>query len=115
MFHVDEFILESLEHQADKVDYAVPVFGPDDRLFSRKRDYVAPRDNVVLEMGIFIGALGSKRAFVIKPKKKNLKMPTDLLGKNYIEYVVAPNRPKHLAIKEACADLVKTIKREGAI
>jgi CRP/FNR family cyclic AMP-dependent transcriptional regulator len=113
VFWEDQFTLESLEVQSRQVDFAVMVFAPDDRIFCRGKKSVAPRDNVVFELGLFMGALGRKRAFLIKPRNKDLKLPSDLFGKNHSEYAVGPHRPKELAIKEACKGLVEIIKREG--
>jgi CRP/FNR family transcriptional regulator, cyclic AMP receptor protein len=115
VFRADQFTLESLEAQARQVDFAVMVFAPDDRIFCRGKESGAPRDNVVFELGLFMGALGRKRAFVIKPRSKDLKLPTDLLGRNHIEYAVGPGRPKHVAIREACQGLIEIIKREGTL
>lgn len=115
VFQEDLFTLESLEKQARQVDYAIMVFAPDDRVFCRGKDSLAPRDNVVFELGLFMGTLGRKRAFLIKPRKRNLKIPTDLLGKNHIEYATGSGRTKEVAIKQACQGLIEIIKREGAL
>ena len=115
VFHEDQFILESLEKQTRQVDYAVMVFAPDDRVFCRGKDSAAPRDNVVFELGLFMGTLGHRRAFVIKPHKMDLKIPTDLLGKNHIEYATGPGGNCDVAIKEACQGLIEIIKREGSL
>ncbi len=115
VFQSDQFTLESLEKQAGQVDYAIMVFAPDDRVFCRGKESLAPRDNVVFELGLFTGALSRKRAFVLKPRHQPLKIPTDLLGKNHIEYSIGPGWPKEMAIKRACQCLVEVIKREGAL
>jgi len=113
VFGCDQFTLESLEKQAHEVDFAVMVFAADDKVFSRGRGSEAPRDNVVFELGLFTGSLGRKRAFVLKPRGLPLKIPSDLLGKNHIEYEVKSR--EEAAIREACTELVEIIKREGAI
>ena len=40
----------------------------------------APRDNVVFELGMFIGALGHARTFLVQPLDAEVKIPTDLMG-----------------------------------
>ncbi len=44
-----------------------------------------------------------------------MKIPTDLLGKDHVEYAVGPRKPKSLALREARARLVEIIKQEGAL
>ena len=61
-----------------------------------------------------MGQLGHERAFVIKPKGQSLKIPTDLLGKNHIEYLARPVKHLDARVNAACAGLVDIIRREGA-
>lgn len=112
VFGPDQFTLESLEQQTKGVDFAVMVFAEDDRVFCRGKASATPRDNVVFELGLFMGALGHKRTFLIKPSQKNLKIPSDLRGINYIEYVPGSRNGIARAIK--AAGLVEIIQREGA-
>jgi CRP/FNR family transcriptional regulator, cyclic AMP receptor protein len=45
-----------------------------------------PRDNLILELGLFIGAIGRQRAIMIYPKRPKVKLPTDSLGVTPISY-----------------------------
>jgi len=58
----------------------------------RGKDNGAVRDNVLFELGLFIGRLGKDRNFIILPKgyEENLHRPTDLLGLTPALY--EPNR-----------------------
>lgn len=78
VFRPGEPTLESLRRAATAVDFAVFVWGRDDRTISRKRATASPRDNVVYEAGLFAGYLGSNRTFVIHAP--DTKVPTDYLG-----------------------------------
>lgn len=78
MFHPGEPTLDSLRRAATSVDFAVFVWGEDDRTISRKRASTSPRDNVVYEAGLFAGYLGSERTFVVHARAA--KLPTDYLG-----------------------------------
>src|SRR4051812_22061267 len=44
----------------------------------------SPRDNVVFEAGLFGGALGMRRTFILHAK--GAKLPTDLLGMTAVRY-----------------------------
>ena len=72
--------LESLVDKLESFDFAILVLTPDDVEISRGESKQAPRDNVLLELGMFIGALGRKRSFIVYDRGKELKIPSDLAG-----------------------------------
>ena len=72
--------LESLVARLDGFDFAVLVLTPDDLTISRGETNHSPRDNVLLELGLFIGALGPRRTFIVHERDKPLKLPSDLAG-----------------------------------
>lgn len=72
--------LESLVKALDQADFAVLVLTPDDVTASRGEERDSPRDNVVFELGLFIGRLGRQRCFFVHEKAAGLKIPSDLLG-----------------------------------
>ncbi len=78
--------IEDLLSQVDEADFALFVFGPDDKTMSRGLECHAPRDNVVFEMGLFIGRLGRERVFMVKDADVELKLPSDLSGVNPLSY-----------------------------
>ena len=47
----------------------------------------APRDNVIFEMGLFMGALGREKVFLIAPDKGKLKEPSDLGGVKFEKWL----------------------------
>jgi CRP/FNR family cyclic AMP-dependent transcriptional regulator len=47
---------------------------------SRGQSYASPRDNVLFELGLFMGRLGPKRVFIVHEADVNLKLPADLAG-----------------------------------
>ena len=74
--------LDRLVELSQEVDFAAFVFAQDDWT-SHPSDATAqgqasPRDNVVFEAGLFGGALGLRRTFILHAK--GAKLPTDLLG-----------------------------------
>jgi len=80
LFGLGEGTLESLVDRLDSFDFAILVLTPDDVIHSRNEDQPSPRDNVLLELGLFIGALGRKRSFAVYERIRGLKLPSDLAG-----------------------------------
>ena len=81
-FALSATYIESLEKASQDADFAVLVLTPDDIAISRTKKKPAPRDNVIFELGLFMGCLGRERCFIVNEKNPNLKLPTDLLGVN---------------------------------
>lgn len=86
MFGPSRIPLEDLIRQTREADFALFVFGPDDKIASRYQEHAAPRDNVIFEMGLFLGRLGRDRVFMVKDHDVDLKIPTDLVGLRPITY-----------------------------
>jgi CRP/FNR family cyclic AMP-dependent transcriptional regulator len=86
VFGPSHFPIEDLKQQVDESDFAVLVIGPDDKVSSRGASFLAPRDNVIFELGLFMGALGRERTFIVQERGRNLKIPSDLLGLGTIRF-----------------------------
>jgi hypothetical protein len=81
--------LNRLVELTREVDFAAFVFAQDDWTANGASPEVAtgqasPRDNVVFEAGLFGGALGIRRTFILHAD--GAKLPTDLLGLTSIRY-----------------------------
>lgn len=80
--------LERLVELTREVDFAAFVFAQDDWTRGASPDadagQASPRDNVVFEAGLFGGALGIRRTFILHANGS--KLPTDLLGLTSIRY-----------------------------
>ena len=107
--------VDDLLQQVSEADFALFVFGPDDKVASRDKEYDAPRDNVIFEMGLFMGHLGRRRTFMLKEQKSELKIPSDLLGITPITYVCRAGCGLADQIGPACNDLRKVISDLGAL
>ncbi|MDP2859196.1 MAG: nucleotide-binding protein [Bacillota bacterium] len=86
VFRASKTAIESLVELAGSADFACLVLSPDDITTSRGRTQYSARDNVTFELGLFIGALGRERVFILKPKNLDVRIPTDLLGVTWLEY-----------------------------
>lgn len=91
--------MEDLERELEQADFGVAVVMDEDVVRSRKKQKSAPRDNVVFELGLFMGKLGRERTVIISPQNIDLKMPSDLLGLNPLSFTPPddPSDPKKLA------------------
>ncbi|MER9528822.1 nucleotide-binding protein [Mesorhizobium sp. M0309] len=85
-FPPSKYPLEALEKHLDRVDFAVFLFTPDDVTLSRGEERNTVRDNVLFELGLFIGRLTRSRTFIVKPRGVQLDLPSDLYGITPIEY-----------------------------
>lgn len=80
IFGASTFPIDDLEAQLHVADFALLVAGPDDHVTSRGEIIAAPRDNVIFETGLFMGALSRTRTFLLTPSDSKIKIPSDLLG-----------------------------------
>src|SRR3954447_20575237 len=87
--------LERLLELTREVDFAAFVFAQDDWTANSPTvapppppptapGQASPRDNVVFEAGLFGGALGMRRTFILHAR--DAKLPTDLLGLTVVRY-----------------------------
>ena len=90
-FNAGTTTLERLMELTREVDFAAMVFAQDDWTAnapptspSPPSAQASPRDNVVFEAGLFGGALGMRRTFILHAN--GAKLPTDLLGLTSIRY-----------------------------
>jgi predicted nucleotide-binding protein len=79
-FGLSQGFLEALVAETKRTDYAVMLLAPDDMLTRRNVTGSAPRDNIIFELGLFIGALGRDHVFMIRPRNVQQQLPSDLEG-----------------------------------
>jgi O-acetyl-ADP-ribose deacetylase (regulator of RNase III) len=80
VFRLSHSALESLLAALDSADAGIFVLQPDDVVTKRGTSDPAVRDNVIFELGMFIGRLGTDRTFMLAPQSSELRLPGDLLG-----------------------------------
>src|ERR687892_694732 len=73
----------------------------------------SPRDNVVFEAGLFGGALGIRRTFILHAH--GTKLPSDLLGLTSVRYDPAATPAKLRAINEKLRKAIETEGRRGPV
>jgi predicted nucleotide-binding protein len=111
VFGLSSAAIEALEKQLTRSDFAVLVVSPDDMTESRGATTASPRDNVLFELGLFMGALGRSRTFVVRPRKAELKMPSDLNGITVARYDDTRSDGNLLAaVGTACSEIKRAVK-----
>jgi Predicted nucleotide-binding protein containing TIR-like domain len=113
--------LERLLELTHEVDFAAFVFARDDWTANRPpasdptgSGQASPRDNVVFEAGLFGGALGMRRTFILHAS--GAKLPTDLLGLTCIRYgatTAAEMRVVNQKLRKAIEDEGRLARIEG--
>lgn len=109
--------MEDLEREVSIADFAVALVTADDVVRSRGSQSDGPRDNVVFELGLFMGQVGRERSIIVSPRGVDLKLPSDLLGLNPVTFVppAEPGDPSQLteAVANVCTQLKKLFDRLG--
>lgn len=105
--------VDVLIEEVHRSDFAAFVFAPDDQIFSRGKESEAPRDNVIFELGLFMGKLERNRSFIIKEQHAEIKIPTDLLGVTPITYLAEPEENLSASAATVCTELRKAIESLG--
>ncbi|MEO3988200.1 nucleotide-binding protein [Plesiomonas shigelloides] len=108
--------ITDLVEKSSFVDFALFIFAPDDIASIRNRNHHIVRDNVIFEMGLFVGAIGKSRSFILKPRDIEMHLPSDLLGVTPADY--DPNRSDGdlvSATNRACSLIKSEINRLGLI
>jgi hypothetical protein len=111
VFGLGRGTLESLMNALDQFDFAVMILSPDDMIESRSSSFASPRDNVIFELGLFMGRLGRSRTFIVHEKDINLKLPSDLAG-----ITVSPYRKREnlsAALSPTSTPIIKAIRALG--
>lgn len=113
VFRATTYALEALEKAVDECDFAVAVAHSDDITHFRGDTWPAPRDNVVFELGMFLGRLGRSRAILMEPREDRVKLPSDMSGVTTIGYnfKAGPNAVALMA--PACTKLKRHIQDTG--
>src|SRR5919202_365720 len=112
--------LERLLELAHRVDFAAFVFARDDWTTNSPSasdttasGQASPRDNVVFEAGLFGGALGIRRTFILHAHGS--KLPSDLLGLTSVRYDPAASPAEVRAINQKLRKAIETEGRRGPV
>src|ERR687885_2369786 len=118
VFHPGVSTLDRLVELTREVDFAAFVFAQDDWTAKGTSPDAAsgqasPRDNVVFEAGLFGGALGIRRTFILHANDS--KLPSDLLGLTSVRYDPATGPAEVRAINQKLRKAIETEGRRGPV
>src|SRR3954447_25226313 len=110
--------LDRLLELTRQVDFGAFVFAQDDWTAKGASPDAAsgegsPRDNVVFEAGLFGGALGIRRTFILHASGS--KLPSDLLGLTSVRYDPAAGPADVRAINQKLRKAMETEGRRGPV
>jgi CRP/FNR family cyclic AMP-dependent transcriptional regulator len=108
--------IESLAAQLSEIDFGLLVLTADDLVKVGALAAPSPRDNVLFELGLAIGALGRERAFCVKHRcgADDLRLPSDLLGVQPLEIRAGSGADLASRVGAAATELRHIINRLGA-
>jgi hypothetical protein len=117
VFSLSRGSLASLIDQLDESDFGIFVLTPDDITVLRDTNKQTVRDNVIFELGLFIGRLGSDRCFLIIPRGlEDLHLPSDLAGVTPATYDASRQDCNlQAALGPACNRIRKAILKTGRL
>ena len=112
VFGLGRTYIESLISAVSRFDFAALVLTPDDQMVVRNDETLGPRDNIIFELGLFMGRLGRDRTFVVRPASGPLKIPSDLAGVSTAAFEwPRSDRNYRAALGPAC-DLIRDVIRD---
>jgi hypothetical protein len=114
LFDLGSTFIDSLIKALPRFDFAAVILTADDLLTSREVTTLGPRDNVLFELGLFMGRLGRERTFVIRARGGQIKIPSDLAGLTTAMYDWPRADDNHqAAVGPACDNIRKMIRTLG--
>jgi predicted nucleotide-binding protein len=113
VFIASQYPLESLEDALNQADFAIAVAHPDDQTVVRGETKRTPRDNVIFELGFFMGKLGRRRTLLVEPRGENIKLPSDMTGLTTIGYRPGPPDKLPTLLGATCTEIKRIIKSIG--
>jgi predicted nucleotide-binding protein with TIR-like domain len=113
LFGLSEGTLETLVSALERFDFAILALTADDLTRGRGSEQNSPRDNVLFELGLFIGGLGRSRVFMVIDRTAKLKLPSDLAGITPASFEPPTAGTMQSAVGAACTAIESKIKTLG--
>ncbi len=100
-------IIEKLEECGSDIGYAIVLATPDDEGKAKNEATLKKRvrQNVVLELGMFLSKLGRERVAILLKESEDFEKPSDIQGLIYI--------PFQNKVDEVSISLIRELARQG--
>lgn len=103
MWEPNKSTFDNLLKMASYFDFGIFVATADDLTLTNDKIVIQPRDNVILEMALFLGAMGKHKSFMLV--ENDIKLPSDFKG----IYMPRFNASDVASIKSACDEYIEKI------
>ncbi len=100
--------LDSLMRKIRLSDFAILIATCDDAVLKRDEISVVPRDNIIFEFGLFMGAGGLDRAFLLA--EEGAELPSDLDGITVARFSM--EKDAYNPLEKVCAQIAEHIRME---
>jgi hypothetical protein len=111
-FRPGNTFIDALVNALPRFDFAALVLTGDDLVRSREVQSMGPRDNVLFELGLFMGRLGRARTFLVHHPGADLKIPSDLSGVTAAVYEWPRDDQNYRAAVGAACDSIREVIRD---
>jgi Predicted nucleotide-binding protein containing TIR-like domain len=95
---------DNLLRMSNYFDFGVFVATSDDLTMINDKLVIEPRDNVILEMALFLGSIGRDKSFLLV--ERGVHLPSDFEG----IYMPRFTRDQQGSVREACHELISKIE-----
>ena len=106
VFGASEATMESLESASMGADFAIILCTADDVIKKRGKSPAVLRDNILFELGLFMGGIGRPRTLIVREKGKPLQLPSDLAGITYLSMSTEEG-----AIEQSLDEITTAVKK----
>jgi hypothetical protein len=113
LFLAGSYVFHRLVEISKEVDAALFIFAEDDQVWYRGDLTTQPRDNVLIEYGLFAGALGMDRAILCREGKP--RTPSDLAGIIYLDVTENKRNQAELEMRAWLNSLAKPSRMDALI
>ena len=115
--HVEgsSWVLTTVLQMIRKFPFVVVVLTGDDYIVYRSEEQFAPRDNLLLELGIALATNDIDHTFIIHPNDAKLKLPTDIDGVLRFPYVTRDDENLKAQVQDPCAKIAGLVSKHKSI
>lgn len=108
VFEINSSFLESLLRASQRYHYGIFVATKDDPTVKKGASVVEPRDNVIFEMGLFLGSMGVSRSFLLV--EQGVGLPSDFEGISVPHFPIEDEQGVLLAVEIILKKIQRTRK-----